>query len=177
MHRLRGYNAASPMYPSSRNPNRPRLKTWGSNKSVRLRGFDYAEHVPYHVVIRVRRNAHPFSEPAIARMVCTVLVDVFRATDAYLASFCVMPDHAHILCSPDQSGLTVGKIIGRFKSLSTRRSWALGWSGKLWQIRFYDHILRRGEDVPTVARYIFENPDRRGLASDYPYRWISPEST
>ena len=107
-----------------KSPTEERLKTWGGNKSVRLRGFDYSEHVPYHVIIRARPTTSPFLIVTVAETVCSTLIEVFRSTDAYLACYCLMPDHLHLLFSPDRSGLTVGQIVARFKGLSTRRAWS-----------------------------------------------------
>jgi len=42
----------------------------------------------------------------------------------------------------------------------------------LWQKSYYDHVLRRDEDLSDAARYIWGNPVRAGLvdnARDYPY--------
>ena len=41
-----------------------------------------------------------------------------------------------------------------------------------WQKSYYDHVLRREDDVVVVARYIVANPVRAGLASaagEYPF--------
>jgi len=38
---------------------------------------------------------------------------------------------------------------------------------KLWQPSFYDHVLRNDEDLPAVARYILNNPVRKGLVDHY----------
>lgn len=155
--------------------NSQRLKTWRGNKSVRLRPFDYREHVPYHIVIRCLRDTAPFLQPRLAEMAMNILVAQFAELHAYLAAYCIMPDHAHVLMSPDECGLAAGTVIGRYKGRTTRESWSLGWSGRLWQARFYDHIVRKSEDVRTVARYIYENPDRRGLPNDYPFRWVDAD--
>lgn len=37
----------------------------------------------------------------------------------------------------------------------------------LWQINFYDHVLRKEEDTISVAYYILGNPVRKGLVEDY----------
>jgi len=42
-----------------------------------------------------------------------------------------------------------------------------------WQKNFYDHILRRDEDVAKQVRYILENPVRKGLINNwkgYPFK-------
>jgi putative transposase len=44
-------------------------------------------------------------------------------------------------------------------------------TGKLWQRGFYDHALRKDEDVLKLARYIVANPIRAGIINkigDYP---------
>jgi len=43
---------------------------------------------------------------------------------------------------------------------------------RLWQDGYYDHVLRDDESTIAVARYIFENPVRAGLArrvEEYPH--------
>ena len=37
----------------------------------------------------------------------------------------------------------------------------------LWQINYYEHILRKKESVEKVAGYIFNNPVRKGLSDDF----------
>ena len=37
----------------------------------------------------------------------------------------------------------------------------------LWQTSYYDRILRREESIIDVARYIWENPVRSSLVSDW----------
>jgi len=40
-------------------------------------------------------------------------------------------------------------------------------SYKLWQPSYYDHILRKDEDILSVAMYIVNNPVRKGLAKHF----------
>ena len=86
-----------------------------------------------------------------------------------------MPDHLHVLLSPDRSGIELGDLIGRFKGITTNAGWKLGWSGPLWQPRFYDHIVRKSEGIAKVAQYIYENSDRAGMPIDYPFRFVDPK--
>ena len=153
----------------------PGYKTWGKNRSVRLDGFDYTEHHPYHVTVCAREGARPFTDPVIATMVCKELVAFVDSVKGYLGAYCLMPDHLHILLSPDRSGLELGDLIGRFKGITTNASWKSGWASPLWQPRFYDHIVRKREGIVRVARYIYENSDRAGLPVDYPYRYVDPD--
>jgi len=43
---------------------------------------------------------------------------------------------------------------------------------KLWQAGYYDHVLRRDEDLQNVLQYVFNNPVRKQMVScfmDYPH--------
>ncbi len=81
-----------------------------------------------------------------------------------------MPDHLHILVAGgEKSSLT--KLVKRFKQTSSYHYMGGGRS-RLWQRSYYDHVLRCEEDVVEVARYIWENPIRKGLVEtvrDYPF--------
>ena len=83
----------------------------------------------------------------------------------------VMPDHVHWLFQLGEY-MDLSAAIKRFKARSARRvNDYLHRQGALWQKSFYDHALRKDEDVQGVARYIVANPLRAGLVEhvgDYP---------
>jgi putative transposase len=81
-----------------------------------------------------------------------------------------MPDHLHFLISPNQDGLSVLTFTNQFKGKTTNHSWGLGWQGKLWQPRFYDHIVRSNENLQAIAEYISANPVRQEIVSS-PEEW------
>jgi REP element-mobilizing transposase RayT len=81
-----------------------------------------------------------------------------------------MPDHLHLLLSGEQDS-SLADFVRHFKQLSGYR-YKREYDASLWQISYYDHVLRRDEDLPTVARYIWENPVRAGLVQErgrYPF--------
>ena len=39
--------------------------------------------------------------------------------------------------------------------------------GKLWQASFYDHVLRKDEDLLETVKYIFNNPVRKKIVAHY----------
>ena len=83
-----------------------------------------------------------------------------------------MPDHLHFLVSPQHDGTCVLKFTSQFKGKATNRSWTVGWRGKLWQPRYYDHIVRAEEDLRLIAEYILANPVRKNLTrciDDWPW--------
>ena len=87
-----------------------------------------------------------------------------HACDAYVYLF--MPDPAHmILATKDDSG-EVLKAMKLFKQKSGF------WLSKhrqnvKWQKDYYDHILRREEDIQKHVRYILANPVRAGIVEDW----------
>ena len=76
-----------------------------------------------------------------------------------------MPDPIHFLTSPKNDGLSVLTFTNRYKGKTTNRSWKLGWRGKLWQQRYYDHIVRTDENLHDIGLYILNNPLRKELVS------------
>ncbi|MGZ8258318.1 MAG: REP-associated tyrosine transposase [Methylotenera sp.] len=87
-------------------------------------------------------------------------------------AFAVMPDHIHWLFQLNQNQ-SLSKLIQSTKSISAH---AIG--SEIWQTGFYDHAVRKDEDIQTIARYVVANPIRAGLVTnvgDYPHwdaMWI-----
>ncbi len=165
-------SVASPLVGDGLADPRSRYRTWGQNRSVRLPLFDYRNHVPYHVIVCSARRQKPFLIDRISMMVCDEITALADRHDVYVGAFCLMPDHLHLLMSPNARLISIPELVGRLKGKTTNASWMLGWNGKLWQERFYDHIVRRDESVVDTARYIYENPERAGLSGEYGYRFV-----
>jgi putative transposase len=67
---------------------------------------------------------------------------------------------------------TLFEVIGAFKSISTIKvNKLLGRRGvTLWQRSYYEHIVRTGEDLRKIQRYILENPLMWSLDPENPNR-------
>lgn len=67
---------------------------------------------------------------------------------------------------------TLFEVIGAFKSISTIKvNKLMGRRGvPLWQRSYYEHIVRTGEDVRKIQRYILENPLMWSLDPENPNR-------
>jgi len=101
--------------------------------------------------------------------------------------YCLMPEHLHFLCGVGlyarkdyaHEGLhyidkepSIIDFVNQFKGKSTTIAWKYGIKGNLWQKRWYDHILRKNEELSKIGEYILNNPVRRGLVEnwcEYPY--------
>jgi len=104
---------------------------------------------------------HKFTEESM-----TLLKKMSCKNDIPIYAYCFMPDHLHLLLS---ASLKKGIIafIREFKSLSIKIAWKYKFEGSIWQKSFYDHFLRKEEDLKTTCLYILNNPVRAGWVQNY----------
>jgi len=124
----------------------------------------------YHITATTHKRKPIFTELVTGRfLVRAMMEDLATETMAYV----LMPDHFHWLIQlHEKADLT--SSVSRVKSVSAHRiNKYLGVkSATVWQKGFYDHALRKEEDIVHVARYIVANPLRAGLVkslSDYSF--------
>jgi REP element-mobilizing transposase RayT len=80
-----------------------------------------------------------------------------------LDAFVVMPNHVHgVLQIPPsaEKGVTLGVVLGAFKSLSAREvNGLIGRSQRpLWQRNYYERYIRDELSLNEIRRYINDNP-------------------
>ena len=84
----------------------------------------------------------------------------------------IMPDHIHWLFELKED-YDLATVLKKFKGQSSRKlNLLLGEKGTFWQHAYYDHAIRKDEDIKKIARYIVANPLRAGLVErieDYPH--------
>ena len=81
-----------------------------------------------------------------------------------------MPDHCHITIEGRSERADLWKCIVNFKQYS---GFWLAKNNIKWQKDFYDHILRKEEDIKKHVMYILNNPVRKGIIENwknYPYK-------
>jgi putative transposase len=86
-------------------------------------------------------------------------------------AYCFMPDHLHLLLEGRSERSSLSPFVKDFKQ-RTGFEFKTRCRKRLWQPSYYDRVLRRDEDMEVEAEYIFGNPVRRGLVSqfdEYPY--------
>ena len=125
----------------------------------------------FSVILATAERGRTFMEPN-AVQTCLSAMKNASTNEAKVFAYCFMPDHLHLLAATP-SDVNFVSFIQYFKQLSAfRLSHPSPTAHGLWQARFYDHALRLGEGIITVARYILGNPVRAGIvadAADYPY--------
>ena len=144
-------------------------------KQLRLRGYDYAFPGVYFVTICSAGKRPVFASTSGESIVLSLAGEIVRSewialperfARLVLDEFVIMPNHLHgVLAFVGHAGgaspsPTLFDVIGAFKSISTIKvNRLLRRSGvALWQRSYYEHIVRTGEDLRKIQRYILENP-------------------
>jgi putative transposase len=126
----------------------------------------------YFFTIRAYAEKSPFVLHDLNKQVLDVLREEQERQGCSIFTYCLMPDHIHFLVSPKIDGISVLKFTDQYKGKATNRSWTAAWRGKLWQPRYYDHIVRSEENLYHIAEYILHNPVRKMLVvcpEDWPW--------
>jgi REP element-mobilizing transposase RayT len=104
------------------------------------------------------------ADPTAAAVVQNALLH-FEGTRYFLLSWCVTPNHVHVLVAP-RPPHTLSAILHSWKSFTSNRvNEALGRSGTLWQHESFDHYVRNDDELRRIARYVEHNPVVAGLCS------------
>ena len=142
-------------------------------KNIRLAKEIYANpNQIFSIIICVKDRRPIFKNSEWAKETITALKTGPFGKDIKCYSYCLMPDHLHLQLSPKDGNLV--DLINGWKSYTANLLNKMGYEGACWQRSFYDHALRRDEDIQTVAEYIVNNPVRKGLVKnwkEYPYSW------
>jgi putative transposase len=140
---------------------------------LRLQGFDYgAAGYVYFITIHAADGSAPFRDPHLAAKMVECLHFQRQSGRASVHAFALMPDHIHVVLSATGRGVALPEILRDFKGYTTHLYHELGFRGPLWQRSFYDHVVRRQDDLVAICQYVLANPVRRGLveeADDWPY--------
>jgi len=152
------------------------FKTWSKSRSIRLKDFDYASPgVVYHITIGAHQKQNVFTRSAINQQVIYALRESANLYRYRLIAYCLMPDHIHILVQAGENPKDLREFVRGFKSfcsVATPVATNKVTNNKLWQRSFYEHILRKEENIEDIAEYILNNPIRKGLVQDRgQYRW------
>jgi putative transposase len=94
--------------------------------------------------------------------------------------YCIMPNHVHMVI--DIGGFTVdeyrnktsyrlSRIMETLKGYTAKAAnKILSRNGHFWQKESYDHVVRDGNELNRIIRYVMDNPVKAGLVS-IPEEW------
>ncbi|MEO8442617.1 MAG: transposase [Betaproteobacteria bacterium] len=129
--------------------------------------------IPHHITQRGNRRENVFFTEGDRTAYLRWLADYCVKFDVRVLAYCLMTNHVHLVAVPETSD----SLEHVFRPLHTRYAQrinrAKGWTGHLWQGRFFSSAL---DDIYLWAaiRYVERNPVRAGMvrrAEDY--RWSS----
>lgn len=159
---------------------RPNIPSFITTSRLRLRDYDYGQPATYFItcttVDRAPIFGHVRDSGFRASFLGKAILEEWASletmvSDVILDSCQLMPDHFHgiltILPSDAPEPPTLSAIVGRFKSLSTRRYWKIRDDGlcpnigtTCWQDRLHDTIIRNDAHYERTLMYICLNPRR-----------------
>ncbi len=134
-------------------------------KNLRIGRFSQPSQI-YHVTFTTKNRVPIFRNFLSARSLINILKQSDQLENTATLALVVMPDHIHW---PLQLGENQ-QLHNVIKTVKSKASMQIGKS--IWQPGFYDHAIRKDEDIVAIARYIIANPIRAGLVKrvgDYPH--------
>ena len=153
-------------------------------KQIRLPEYDYSQNGAYFVTLcaynrlplfgNVGQGLCPCLSPKcdltpIGQIIQDELTQIAsRYPATKIDKYVIMPNHIHaiIIIGDGRQGQspcpTLGDIIRVLKSISTKTANKMDNlpGRKIWQYRYYDHIIRNEQGYREIWRYIDDNPAR-----------------
>jgi putative transposase len=132
-----------------------------------------APGIPYHVTHRGNRRQPVFFDSCDRRLYKDWLAFYGRRFGLEVWAYCLMTNHVHLIAiSRNDSSLarSIGCTHGRFARYQNR---LYGWSGHLWENRFYSTPLDN-RHLWAAVRYVEMNPVRAGVVNrPVEFKWSS----
>ncbi|MGR3295094.1 MAG: transposase, partial [Candidatus Bathyanammoxibius sp.] len=127
-------------------------KTLISRKSSpRLKGFDYKGRYCYFVTCCTYESSLYFKNRKVVLSTMMILKETISAKKAGLFAYCFMPDHLHLLISGGAE-FPLKDFMKVFKQKSSY-NFRKEYGQSLWQRSYYDHVLRKEEDIRNTVLY------------------------
>jgi putative transposase len=140
---------------------------------LRVHRYSQCQNVYSVTFCTINRQPY-FLDFRLARMVVNAMKFQDEHCNTTTLAFVVMPDHIHWLFSLNKSRLD--KVLHGVKSFTAHQ-----FRGNLWQDGYYEHNVRKEQDLVKISRYIVANPLRAKLVEyigDYPFCdavWLNGE--
>jgi putative transposase len=142
-----------------------------NRKNIRLPAEQYRGEKLYFVTPCFHRRRPYGTQPVLARWLIESLRKHADAKAFLIHAYCLMPDHLHFLAKGSNKDSDLLNFVGSFKK-ETGFQFEGREKKRLWQYKFYDHILRGGTSAEAVCWYIWLNPVRAGICptpAEYAY--------
>lgn len=129
----------------------------------------------YHATARGTNRTAIVVDDLDCEAFTSLLALVVRRWRWYVAAFCLMPNHYHLVVEAPVQRLSRGMhaLNGRHARRFNERH---GRSGHLFQERFDARLIESEEHLGTACAYVIDNPVRAGLcatAEDWPWAFVA----
>jgi REP element-mobilizing transposase RayT len=134
------------------------------SRPKRLPHVSYIGKAKYFLTFCVRDRCEAFKVSDAARCALSQFVRTADEERFAILAYCLMPDHAHLLVE----GVEDTSDLRRFAKLAKQRSGAVHkrkTGQRLWQDGYFERVLRDDDSGRDLARYIVNNPVRKGLVT------------
>ena len=142
-----------------------------SRKNIRLPLRKYLGKQIYFVTVCCDGRRPVFSDPKLANLAVEILLGTAEKASFSVHAYSVMPDHVHVLVGGFVENCDLLGFMSAFKQ-KTGFAFKKSLGRPLWQSKYYDYILRKADELESVATYIWLNPVRKNLCvapQDYAY--------
>jgi putative transposase len=105
-----------------------------------------------------------------ALLLLKAMAHVGKHLSCHLEAYVILPDHFHIIVASESNVFSnyIKKTKEGFALLLRQGGHFV--EGRIWQHRFWDHIIRDEDDWRRHISYIHYNPVKHGLTDD-PFLW------
>jgi len=120
----------------------------------------------YFITFVVHERIKIFDDFCLASLFCRNISINELSNNSTWLSWVLMPDHFHgLLQLGDEAKLS--HVIRQLKSkTAVEINRTLNRRGQVWQHAYYDHCIRKEEDLLDICRYIVANPLRAQLVDE-----------
>ena len=140
-------------------------------KTHRLPKTAYKGEVSVAFTLCVQDRQNIFLNSSIIAQFTDILKFLVEQSPCIIPVYCFMQDHQHLIVSGTSLQADVLNFIKMYKQKTGY--WLSRNLSAKWQKDFYDHVIRKEENLISIARYILDNPVRKGLVAhwdDYPFK-------
>jgi putative transposase len=140
-------------------------------KNIRLAAKSYRGRGWFFITLCCDAGRQVFADGQKARWLISCLRREAEASPFGIHAFCVMPDHVHLLVEGQEPASDLPRFLKAWKQ-RTGFLYQREFNERLWQKKFYDHVLRPHDSADAVAWYLWMNPVREGICPqprEYPY--------
>ena len=125
-------------------------------KNIRLKEFEYGRGYAYFITINTCEKKNFFENTVLATLIQNELILRDSKGEINLICYCVMSNHIHLLFFLGEGyDKSLSVWVSSFKRYTSKLAKEISGMDKLWQINFYDHVVRKDESLSNIAEYIY----------------------